>query len=105
MLELALDSSRRSFDTSFQVGAVLGKKTNKGYRYLAQGHNKIVPYETYAWHNGASREKYYSPPNDLNHYDAIHAEVKLILNSLEQKINLKDCTIFINVLVLSDRSF
>ena len=98
MMNLAADTAKLSFDTAFQVGVVLGKKSAKGYKYLARGHNKVVPYETYAWHNGASREQHFSPPNDQNFYDTVHAETCLILNALDQKLDISGGSVFINVL-------
>lgn len=98
MLNLASRVAKNSFDTAFQVGAVLGKPTADGFKYLVSGHNTVVPYETYAWHNGASREKHFSPPNDQNYYDAVHAETCLILNALATKTPLQGASLFINVL-------
>jgi deoxycytidylate deaminase len=49
-------------------------------------------------HYGASREKHFSPPNDLNYYDTVHAEVMLILQAQRQDIKLAGTTLFINLL-------
>jgi deoxycytidylate deaminase len=99
MLGLAHDIAQFSYDYSFQTGVALGKKNAKGaYTFLATAFNKVVPFQTYALHYGASREKHFSPPNDLNHYDAIHAEVALILKVVKDKIDLQDTTLFINLL-------
>lgn len=98
MLDSAHNISLRSYDNSFQTGAVLGIKQGLGYRQLVTSWNKIVPYETFAMHNGTSRERNYSPPHDLNHYDTVHAEVELILEAQKNKIDLHGTTVFINLL-------
>jgi dCMP deaminase len=98
MLAVAAAVSRKSFDYSFQTGVVLGKKRAKGYELLEAAFNKVVPYQTYAMHHGASRETFFSPPNDISHYDAIHAEVALILQAQKSGTNLKGTTLFINLL-------
>lgn len=98
MLETAARSALRSYDYSFQTGVALSKKTGRNYVLLATAFNKVVPFQTYAMHYGASREKNFSPPHDLNHYDTIHAEVAMILCAQKEKINLKDTTLFINLL-------
>lgn len=83
-----------SFDWTFQIGAILVRDG----KVLVSAHNKIVPFETYTMHNGSSREKAFTPQNDQNNYDAVHAEVELILNALKNKIDIKDATLYINVL-------
>lgn len=98
MLGLADKISAGSFDNSFQTGVALGRKQGDSYSCLALTFNKVVPYQTYAWHNGASRETHFSPMHDLNHYDAIHAEVALIIKAQKEGINLIGTTLFINLL-------
>nr|AIA17457.1 Cytidine and deoxycytidylate deaminase zinc-binding region [uncultured bacterium] len=99
MLLIADLARINSFDYNFQTGVSLGKKLTKDtYTYLTSAYNKVVPYETYAMHFGASRERNFSPPNDLNHYDTVHAEVMLILKAAKEQINLSDTTLFINLL-------
>jgi dCMP deaminase len=98
MLELANHIARRSFDYSFQIGCTLGKKQNKAYEFLAQSFNTVVPYQAYAMHHGAAREVNFSPPHDLNFYDTVHAEVMMIIKAQKERIDLKDTTLFINVL-------
>lgn len=98
MLGLAQEAGKQSFDTSFQVGTVLGKKSGNNYKYVISAYNQVVPYETYAWHNGASREKHFSPTNDQNYYDTVHAETCVIINCLQAKLPIDDTTLFINVL-------
>jgi len=99
MLELADKAARQSFDYSFQVGVAIGRPTKSDtYQPLLFDHNRVVPYETYAMHHGASREVNFSPPNDLNHYDAVHAEMHAIIQAQQQEINLRDTTMFINVM-------
>lgn len=98
MLDMARQISLRSYDNSFQTGVTLGKKQGNKYKHLASAWNKIVPYETFAMHHGASRERNYSPPHDLNHYDTVHAEVELIMEAQKNKIDLRGTTVFINLL-------
>ncbi|MDN5274419.1 MAG: hypothetical protein JWP06_320 [Candidatus Saccharibacteria bacterium] len=98
MLAFADKVAKLSFDHSFQCGVTLGRKTDKGYEYLASTFNEVVPFQTYALHYGASREINFSPPHDLNHYDTIHAEVAMIIKAAEQKIDLNGTTLFINLL-------
>lgn len=98
MLQAATASAAGSFATDFQTGVALGKPTKNGYKLLATSFNKVVPFQTYAMHYGAAREAHFSPPNDLNYYDTIHAEVAMIINAGAQNIKLADTTFFINLL-------
>lgn len=98
MMQAALDVAKFSFDYTFQTGAVLGKKTSRGYTFLARAANDVVPYQTYAWHHGSSREQHFSPPGDLNYYDAIHAEMNLLVEAQRQNINVAKTTLFMSLL-------
>lgn len=99
ILALASLASRYSFDHTFQAGAVLARREQKAaYLPLATAHNQIVPYETFALHHGAQREQHFSPPNDLNHYDTVHAEVALVIAAQRQILNLRHTSLFINLL-------
>jgi deoxycytidylate deaminase len=98
MLAAAQAASRASYDHSYQTGVALGKKAGEGYDLLATSFNKVVPYQTYAWHYGPSREVNFSPPGDLNHYDAVHAEVELIVKAAKEKLELDGAALFINLL-------
>lgn len=98
MVALANKSAQQSFDHTFQTGAVIGKKRGKKYQLLLFAYNEIVPYETYALHHGASREQFFSPPNDLNHYDTVHAEVQAVITAMQKKISLKGTSLFVNLL-------
>lgn len=98
MLQAANQASKASYDHSYQTGVVLGRKADQGYDFVASTFNKVVPFQTYAWHNGPSREVNFSPPGDLNHYDAVHAEVELIVKAADEKIDLDGTTLFINLL-------
>lgn len=98
MLEQAIEVAKYSFDNSFQTGATLGRKKGDEYELLAWTYNKVVPYQAFAMHHGASREKHFSPANDLNHYDAVHAEVELLITVAKQKIDLSGASLFINLL-------
>lgn len=99
ILSLANQAAAHSYDyAGFQTGGALGKKKNGKYELLASAHNQIVPYETYAMHHGSEREEYYSPLNDLNHYDTIHYEVALLIKAQKRKLDLSDTTMFQTVL-------
>ena len=98
MLEMAEEMAKRSFDYGFQTGVALGRKKGKGYELVEWGFNKVVPYQTYAMLHGASRETNFSPMHDLNHYDTIHAEVDFMLRAQKNKLDLRDTTLFINLL-------
>lgn len=98
MLGIADRASLQSFDYSFQTGVALGKKKDDGYEFLLSAFNKVIPYQTYALHHGNQREKHLSKPHDTNHYDTIHAEMKLLVDAAKQNIDLTGTTLFINLL-------
>lgn len=98
MLNAAFEASKGSYDHTYQTGVALGKAAGDGYSLLATAFNKVVPYQTYAWLTGPSREENFSPPGDLNYYDAVHAEVMLILQAATRGIDLRGTTLFINLL-------
>jgi deoxycytidylate deaminase len=101
MLGIAAQNAKLSYDYSFQTGVALGKKAGGKkdiYDFRAATFNKVVPFQTYALLNGASREANFSPPGDLNYYDAVHAEVELMLKAGREHIPLKGTTLFINLL-------
>jgi deoxycytidylate deaminase len=99
MLALASQAARQSYDFGgFQIGVTLGRKKGSKFQLVATTHNNVVPFETYAMHYGAAREKHFSPTNDLNYYDTIHAEVALIVKAGQERIDLKGTTLFINLL-------
>ncbi len=98
MIELAQEVAAYSFDYSFQTGVALGKSAGKKYKLLAWAYNRVVPSQTYAMHHGASREIHFSPPNDLNHYDTVHAEVELLIAAQKQRLEMQGTTLFINLL-------
>lgn len=100
MLKTACDAAKYSYDYNFQTGTALGLPTTKRgiYKFVAATHNKVVPYQTYAMLNGASREISFSPPHDLNHYDTVHAEVMMLLIAQQQALSLLGTTLFVNLL-------
>jgi len=101
MLAIANLTAKHSYDYSFQTGVALGKpmpgKTGR-YELLASTFNKVVPFQTYAMHYGSLREKHFSPPHDLNHYDTNHAEIMLLITAQQQHLSLAGTTVFINLL-------
>jgi hypothetical protein len=100
MLQLANEAARYSLDSAgFQIGVTLGHEAGGGlYKPLLRTFNRVVPYQTYAMHYGASRERHFSPAHDLNHYDTNHAEVEAIIAAGEQGIDLAGTSLFINLL-------
>lgn len=98
MLELVGEVAKKSYDYSFQTGAVLGRREGDFYQYLLAAFNKVVPYQTYALHHGNSRERHGSAVHDTAHYDTIHAEMFLLTEAIRKGVNLKDTTLFINLL-------
>ena len=99
VMELSNVIAQDSFDTATQCGAVIVSKTPEGkYKVLIQANNVVVPYRTYAWHFGASKEKNFAPPGDLNYYDTVHAEVMAIINAQQQQKSLINTSLFINML-------
>lgn len=100
MLARAQTAAHFSFDHSYQTGVALGKKTRTkdSYTLLATSFNKVVPYQTYAWHHGPLREAHFSPPGDLNFYDTIHAEVAMLITANAEHIDLTGTSFFINLL-------
>lgn len=98
MMDHANLVAAQSFDNGFQTGVALGRKKGTQYEFIAWAFNKVVPYQGYAWHNGAAREKHFSPMHDANYYDTIHAEVNLILQAQKHSLDLAGTTLFINLL-------
>ena len=101
LMNVAKLVASRSYDYTYQTGAVLAKasKSNPNrYIMLLSAYNKVVPYQTYAMHYGAARETYLSPPNDLNHYDTVHAETMLLIEALQAKQSIDNASLFINLM-------
>lgn len=99
MLKIVDQTARLSYDFGgFQTAVALALKTGNKYKLLTTVHNKVVPYETYAMHYGAARETHFSPHNDLNHYDTIHAETALLIKAQKECLDLRNTTLFINLL-------
>lgn len=98
MMDIATVIAQRSLDYAFQIGVSLGKRSKDKYKLLLATYNRVIPYQTYAMHFGNSRENNFSAPNDLNHYDTIHAEMMAIVEAGKQGVSLQGTTLFINVL-------
>lgn len=99
MSAAADEAAKQSFAYSeHQTGVSLGRRHGNRYELLATTFNGVVPYQTYAMHYGASRERNFSPPNDLNHYDVNHAEIELLVRAQKEGIDLHGTTLFINLL-------
>lgn len=99
LFEAADAASKQSFDWTFQTGVALGKRENASqYKLLALTCNPVIPYQTYSQLHGSLREKNYSPANDLNYYDTVHAEVELLIYAQRNKLDLSGTTLCINLL-------
>lgn len=98
LLMLTDEVAKASYDYGFQTGAILARSTKAGYQPVLSGFNKVVPFQTYALLHGASRETYFSPTNDQNHYDTIHAEMQLLTKALAEGISLKGLSLFVNLM-------
>jgi deoxycytidylate deaminase len=98
IMRVANQAATASFDTSFQTGALLAKKSGAKYKLITSSYNKTVPYLTFAWHFGAQRESHLSLQGDLNYYDTVHAEVMLLLEAQKNKLNLAGMSLFVNLL-------
>ncbi|HSX30652.1 MAG TPA: deaminase [Candidatus Saccharimonadales bacterium] len=99
MLEVVAQAATHSYAYSeFQTAVAVGRKSARKYELLFTTHNQIVPFETYAMHYGAAREANFSPMNDLNHYDAVHAETVMLVQAQKHNVNLAGSTMFINLL-------
>jgi deoxycytidylate deaminase len=98
MIQMASNVAVNSFDNTFQVGVSLGIKNGDGYKLLNTTFNSVVPYQTFAWHFGAQRDHFLSSSDDLLHYDTVHAETMMIIKAQKNKTDLKNTSLFINVL-------
>lgn len=98
MMQAADAAARQSFDNSFQTGVSLGRGTGDAYVLLETAFNQVIPYQTYAFHHGNSREIHRSQPHDTNHYDTIHAEMQLLTKALTSAVDLAGTTLFLNLL-------
>lgn len=98
LLEIAKEAAKNSFANEFQTGLALAKKQGDKYKLITTSYNRVVPYQSFAWHFGALREKFMSPPGDLNYYDTVHAEINLIIDAQKRKIDFSGGSLFINLL-------
>lgn len=94
MMKLCKQVAKRSFDHTYQAGSILAKDG----KVLLWSYNSIKPFETYAMHYGALREKHFCPPNDANYYDTNHAEIEMLVKAGRQGVPLKDTTLYINLM-------
>lgn len=98
IFELIDNVAVQSYDYSYQVGTVLAKQNGDAYEFVGAAFNKVIPYQTYALHNGNSREAHLSPTHDTNHYDTIHAEMQHVVDAARGDYSLDGATLFINLL-------
>jgi hypothetical protein len=79
LLAIAKKSAARSYDYSFQTGLSLARRRTRSqnkYDLLISTFNLVVPFQTYAMHYGASREKYFSPPRSKTDYRGTKGKTK-----------------------------
>jgi len=93
-LEIADIVAMKSFDYTWQTGAILVRDG----KILLEGHNRILPFETYAMLHGSLREKNMTGLNDLNNYDTLHAEMDIVSQALQQGLKMKGATLYINLM-------
>ena len=93
LLELADEVSKRSFEWTWPVGAVLARKGKP--KILA--HNVVIPFETYALYNGSLREKFRAASGDQNYYDCNHAEMEIIEQARRRRIGLRGVTLYVTI--------
>jgi dCMP deaminase len=99
-LELAKIASYRSFDYTWQTGAVLVKDGEP----IIFGHNAILPYETFMMHHGSLKEhglgkhSKVSHIHDLNVNETLHAEMHVLSQLILQKLNIENCTLYTNLM-------
>jgi deoxycytidylate deaminase len=98
LMGIAQMAAHASFDYNMQTGVALARRQADNYELIATSYNGVVPYQTYAMHHGAAREKHFAPMHDLNHYDTNHAEVELIIKAQKQSLDLRGTSLFINLL-------
>lgn len=99
MLKACEEVAKRSFDYSFQTGAVLAEQTeDNDYVIIDCASNDVVPYQTHAMHFGNAREENVSEYNSNAHYDTIHAEMNILVRALHSGQSLKDKTLFVGLM-------
>lgn len=99
MLGYARGIAKRSFDYSFQTGAVLAVKNTHKYEVIDAACNEVVPYQTYALLHGNAREDNRVPrQGDQTYYDTIHAEMNLLVRAMQRNIDFKGMSLFINMM-------
>ncbi len=99
MFQLVNAAARRSFDYSFQTGAVLARATPDGaFRAIDAACNEVVPFQTYALWHGNAREMHEVTFQDTTHYDTIHAEMNLLARATMRSDSLVGVHLFINLL-------
>ena len=88
-----------SYDYSFQVGAVLAQRKGSNYSVVDAACNEVVPYQTHALHFGNAREdNTVAPQSSSSHYDTIHAEMNLLVRSMQNGVTFSGKSLFINML-------
>lgn len=99
MFQLADVVAKRSFDYSFQTGAVLAHAESDGtFRMADAACNEVVPFQTYALWHGNAREMHEAAFQDTTHYDTIHAEMNLLARAATRGDSLTGAHLFINLL-------
>lgn len=101
---LAEISSRRSWDYTWQTGAVLSVE-NKPVLY---GYNRVFPYETSMMHHGSKKEHGVDKEtshkflNNLTLNETLHAEIDILIQALNQKIDLENAILYVSLMPCPD---
>lgn len=99
MLKASEEVAKRSFDYSYQTGAILAKQSDDGsYDIIDGAANDVVPFQTYAMHYGNSREENLSTYQDGSHYDTIHAEMNIVTRALARGQSLDGQSLFVSLM-------
>ncbi len=99
MLKASEEMAKRSFDYSYQTGAILAEKLDDGSYSIVDGAaNDVVPFQTSAMHYGNSREDNLSTYQDGTHYDTIHAEMNIVTRALARGQSLDGLSLFVSLM-------
>lgn len=99
MLKASEEMAKRSFDYSYQTGAILAEKLDDGSYSIVDGAaNDVVPFQTSAMHYGNSREENLSTYQDGTHYDTIHAEMNIVTRALARGQSLDGQSLFVSLM-------
>lgn len=98
-LEIADIVAKKSFDYTWQTGAVLVRDGE----ILVTGYNKILPFDSYTMHYGSLKErglgKFSSGHiNDMNVNDTLHAEMDILSQVLNKQMDISGSTLYVSLM-------